>query len=397
MLKMSVGTTILSCFGRHQPCSHRDAGTRGGYDGGPAAQYGQGARQLAHGPSRLQQFAPFAAPTVNRDNAKDLKPKFIFSIGGRATGGTLPGKEEVDPAGRRRLHVCGRHLGPGDEVRRAQRHRGVPLWRYDPKITQVPHQSRHRHVWRQGDRLDQRHPHHRAQEGFRRTRLGSPRRRADRSRRPARRRRRRKASPAPRSRSRPAGGKELVVQGESTGGQLGTRSWIGAFDVGTGKLAWRTFTIPAPGEPGSETWKDNHNAWRVGGGGVWQTASYDPGDQPTLFRHRRRLSELRSAVPARRQSLHRQHHRARRRHRQDRVVLPGDAERALGLRHAEPQDALRRQRQRRAAQGRRELLAQRLLLHARPHQRPVPARRPVPGEGHLDEGHRPQDRQAARL
>ena len=73
-----------------------------------------------------------------------------------------------------------------------------------------------------------------------------------------------------------AGGKELVIQGESTGGQLGTRSWVGAFDIATGKLAWRTFTIPAPGEPGSETWKDNHNAWRVGGGGVWQTASYDP-------------------------------------------------------------------------------------------------------------------------
>ncbi|HEY4404226.1 MAG TPA: PQQ-binding-like beta-propeller repeat protein, partial [Xanthobacteraceae bacterium] len=73
-----------------------------------------------------------------------------------------------------------------------------------------------------------------------------------------------------------AGGKELVVQGESSGGQLGTRSWVGAWEIATGKLAWRTFTIPAPGEPGSETWKDTHNAWRVGGGGVWQTASYDP-------------------------------------------------------------------------------------------------------------------------
>jgi alcohol dehydrogenase (cytochrome c) len=72
------------------------------------------------------------------------------------------------------------------------------------------------------------------------------------------------------------GGKELVLQGESTGGQLGTRSWIGAWDVNSGQLAWRTFTVPAPGEPGSETWKDKHNAWRVGGGGVWQTASYDP-------------------------------------------------------------------------------------------------------------------------
>ena len=49
-------------------------------------------------------------------------------------------------------------------------------------------------------------------------------------------------------------------------------------------------------------------------------------------------------VPPGRQPLHRQHHRARRRYRQDRVVLPGDAERALGLRHAEPEDALRGRR-----------------------------------------------------
>jgi alcohol dehydrogenase (cytochrome c) len=34
---------------------------------------------------------------VNRDTVKNLAPKFIFSIGGRATGGTLPGKEESTP------------------------------------------------------------------------------------------------------------------------------------------------------------------------------------------------------------------------------------------------------------------------------------------------------------
>src|ERR1700676_1050242 len=36
---------------------------------------------------------------VNRDTVKDLKLKFIFSIGGRSTGGTLPGKEESTPLG----------------------------------------------------------------------------------------------------------------------------------------------------------------------------------------------------------------------------------------------------------------------------------------------------------
>src|SRR3979409_1881753 len=34
---------------------------------------------------------------INRDNVKDLKLKFVFSIGGRATGGTLRGKEESTP------------------------------------------------------------------------------------------------------------------------------------------------------------------------------------------------------------------------------------------------------------------------------------------------------------
>ena len=48
------------------------------------------------------------------------------------------------------------------------------------------------------------------------------------------------------------------------------------WDVNSGQLAWRTFTVPAPGEPGSETWKDKHNAWRIGGASVWQTASFDP-------------------------------------------------------------------------------------------------------------------------
>src|SRR5690349_2608637 len=38
-----------------------------------------------------------ALKEINRNNVKDLKLKFIFSIGGRATGGTLRGKEEATP------------------------------------------------------------------------------------------------------------------------------------------------------------------------------------------------------------------------------------------------------------------------------------------------------------
>ena len=34
-------------------------------------------------------------------------------------------------------------------------------------------------------------------------------------------------------------------------------------------------SFPRPGEPGSETWKDNHNAWQTGGGAMWVTGTYD--------------------------------------------------------------------------------------------------------------------------
>src|SRR5262249_57748469 len=36
------------------------------------------------------------------------------------------------------------------------------------------------------------------------------------------------------------------------------------------------YTIPAPGEPGSETWPANSDAWKTGGGSVWRSGSYDP-------------------------------------------------------------------------------------------------------------------------
>jgi alcohol dehydrogenase (cytochrome c) len=68
-------------------------------------------------------------------------------------------------------------------------------------------------------------------------------------------------------------GKVLVHNGAGDGG---TRGWLAALDVKTGEELWRFFVVPKEGDPGSETWKDNHNAWKTGGGGIWQTGSYDP-------------------------------------------------------------------------------------------------------------------------
>src|SRR6266850_2370442 len=62
------------------------------------------------------------------------------------------------------------------------------------------------------------------------------------------------------------------------GGDRTARGFVDGYDPDTGKQLWRRWTIPAPGEPGSETWpnKDLPDAWKYGGGATWQPGSYDP-------------------------------------------------------------------------------------------------------------------------
>ncbi|MEO8129416.1 MAG: c-type cytochrome, partial [Bryobacteraceae bacterium] len=65
---------------------------------------------------------------------------------------------------------------------------------------------------------------------------------------------------------------DLVITGVA-GGDEGIRGFIAAFKASTGALAWRFWTVPARGGPGSETWKGS--ALEVGGGSTWVTGSYD--------------------------------------------------------------------------------------------------------------------------
>ena len=60
------------------------------------------------------------------------------------------------------------------------------------------------------------------------------------------------------------------------GGESTTRGFLDGWDPDTGKKLWRRYTIPAPGEPGSETWPKNSDAWSQGGGPTWRSGSYDP-------------------------------------------------------------------------------------------------------------------------
>jgi alcohol dehydrogenase (cytochrome c) len=70
----------------------------------------------------------------------------------------------------------------------------------------------------------------------------------------------------------------LVARGKliigTSGGELGIRGWVAAFDAKTGKEVWKTYTIPGPGEPGHDTWPGE--TWKTGGVSSWITGSYDP-------------------------------------------------------------------------------------------------------------------------
>lgn len=73
--------------------------------------------------------------------------------------------------------------------------------------------------------------------------------------------------------------RDTVITGVS-GGDWGMRGFIACYDTATGKLLWRHWTLPGPGEKGVETWGKD---WpRLGGGSTWLTGTYDPGTD-TLY------------------------------------------------------------------------------------------------------------------
>jgi alcohol dehydrogenase (cytochrome c) len=82
--------------------------------------------------------------------------------------------------------------------------------------------------------------------------------------------------------SAPLAIKDKIIIGAANGDQ-GVRDWMAGLDAKTGKLLWRKFTIPGPGEPGHETWKGNTNAWQTGGGAIWVTGTYDPTTNQTIW------------------------------------------------------------------------------------------------------------------
>ncbi len=72
----------------------------------------------------------------------------------------------------------------------------------------------------------------------------------------------------------------LVIDGKVivgiSGGEYPTRGFLDAYDPRTGARLWRFSTVPAPGEPGSETWPSSADVLSRGGGATWMTGTYDP-------------------------------------------------------------------------------------------------------------------------
>ena len=73
--------------------------------------------------------------------------------------------------------------------------------------------------------------------------------------------------------------KDTVIAGVS-GADEGIRGFVACYKAATGELAWRHWTVPRRGEPGSETWKGSEPV--MGGGSTWLTGSYDP-ETDTLY------------------------------------------------------------------------------------------------------------------
>ena len=73
--------------------------------------------------------------------------------------------------------------------------------------------------------------------------------------------------------------KDEIVVGTS-GGDSGVRGFLAAYDAATGKLRWHLWTIPGPGEFGSDSWPGD--AYLHGGGTTWMPGTYDP-ELDTLY------------------------------------------------------------------------------------------------------------------
>src|SRR6201989_586737 len=69
---------------------------------------------------------------------------------------------------------------------------------------------------------------------------------------------------------------DRIIYSGITGGEYGVRGRLTALDANTGKMLWRCYTLPAPGEVGGESWPAGSDAYKHGGATIWNTPALDP-------------------------------------------------------------------------------------------------------------------------
>ncbi len=122
----------------------------------------------------------------------------------------------------------------------------------------------------------------------------------------------------------------LVITGFA-GAERATRGRVKAYDADNGSLVWTFYVVPGPGEPGNETWPQDNEAWRYGGGTVWQTPAVDPDLGMIYFSTANANPDLDGFLSGRRQSVHVFCRRIGRHDGRIPLALPDRPPRHLGL------------------------------------------------------------------
>jgi len=203
---------------------------------------------------------------VTRDNVKNLRMVWALALGGMQDVGQNGPENEVNPLIDNGVMYTTNGWGDVYKIDATNPNQGKFVWTYDAKVKHQGNPSRTRGIALWEDHVFVNTPDGRVvcldretgkpvwdKQLLGRTEFGNQER----------------FFTAPLV----ADGKVIVQNGSGDGG---TRGFVAALDAKSGNELWRWYTIPKPGDPGSETWKDDHNAWKTGGAGIWQTGAYDP-------------------------------------------------------------------------------------------------------------------------
>ena len=207
---------------------------------------------------------------INKTNVANLRPVFQASIGGMATSTFPSGRENVQskPLVEDGFMYLTDSQGKLMKFDVRSGNRAFPLWRFDPNteaqprargiglfrdnVLQVAHKSLNAVDKESGELVWETNiveppiPEINLEPAANRTIRGVP------------------------TALRTTGGREIVGAGVHGAGV----GWFGAWDANTGELAWRTRTIPLPGDPNFGTWEGE--TWRYGRAMPWSTFTFDP-------------------------------------------------------------------------------------------------------------------------